>query len=121
MLSGIGGLRLHEKSGRVLAKVVELLEFLRSLGARFAAELLKAGSSPETDREIDRLLRALNTCLDEAPLTQEEKLVALYVMLTQLLADIEDENERRRYVDNYRNLLRWDLVEATVKAFRKYV
>ena len=120
MLSGIGGLRLHEKSGRVLAEVVELLEFLRSLGAGFAAELLKAGSSPETDREIDKLLRALNTCLDEALLTQEEN-VALYVMLTQLLADIEDENERRRYVDNYRNLLRWDLVEATVKAFRKYV
>jgi len=85
----------------------------------FASELLEADRNPEADPEIERLYRALNTCLDEAPVSDWEKVVVIYSMLIKTLAEIDDEKERERYARNCRDLLRWGELEAAVKAFKE--
>jgi uncharacterized membrane protein YccC len=100
---------------RIMTELIDLTAFRRALRDRFAAEIVDGDRNPETDREIDRLLAALNTSLDNAPLAEEEKLLALYVRLVQSLAEIEDGSERKRYVNRMRDLLRWDVVEAAIE------
>jgi len=85
----------------------------------FTSELLEADRNPEADPEIERLYRALNTCLDEAPVSDWEKVVVIYSMLIKTLAEIDDEKERERYARNCRDLLRWGELEAAVKAFKE--
>jgi hypothetical protein len=88
------------------------------LRVRFAREMIDNDRNPEADVETDRLLASLNALLAESPLAEEEKIVALYTRLIQSLAEIEDENERKRYVDRMHDLLRWEVVEAAVQAFK---
>jgi hypothetical protein len=101
-----------------MAEIVDLPNFRKMLRARFATEMVDNDTNPEADVETDRLLASLNALLAESPLAEEEKIVALYTRLIQSLAEIEDENERRRYVDKMRDLLRWEVVEAAVQAFK---
>ena len=102
-----------------MAEIVDLPNFLRLMRERLTSELLEADRNPEADSEIERLYRALNTCLDEAPVFDAEKVVVIFSTLIKTLAEIDDEGERERSARNCRDNLRWGGVEAAVKAFEQ--
>jgi hypothetical protein len=60
-----------------MTAIVDLPAFRKALRAKFAREIFDNDRNPEFDRETDRLLASLNAQLDETPLAEEEKLVAL--------------------------------------------
>ena len=98
-----------------MAQIIDLAEGHRKLREEIAAEILHADRHPERDPEADRLLNSLGEVLTTAPVSEEEKLVALYTKLIDGLASIESESERKAFADKFAGGLR-HYVEAAVDA-----
>jgi hypothetical protein len=102
---------------KVMAEIYKLTKFRKVLREQLAADIINASRNPDTDAEVDRLLEGLHKELERAVLSREEIILALYMLLVQTLADTDD-NERQSLARQMRDLLRHDLVEAAVDAFR---
>lgn len=102
-----------------MAEIVTMAEWLKKMREQLAHEIIDADRNPESDIEADRLLASLSIALDEAPLAEEEKLLALYTKLIEGLASIDSEGERKRYADQFAKHLRLKVVEAARSAFEK--
>ena len=104
-----------------MAEIVRLIEHRKRIRADLTAEILNHDRHPAPDDvETDRLIRTLNTLMTETPMAGEEKVVAVWTTLVELLAAIEDEKERNLYTRKIAALLNQDIVEAARAAFAKF-
>ena len=55
--------------------------------------------------ETDTLIATLNTLIRDTPMADEEKLVVVWTKLVELLAAIDDEAQRKLYVNRITTLL----------------
>ena len=76
--------------------------------------------NPVPELETDRLIATLNTLIRDTPMADEEKLVVVWTKLVELLAAIDDEAQRKLYVNRITTLLNQDIVEAARAAFARF-
>ena len=66
------------------------------------------------------MIATLNTLIRDTPMADEEKLIVVWTKLVELLAAIDDEAQRKLYVNRITTLLNKDIVEAARAAFAKF-
>jgi hypothetical protein len=103
-----------------MTKVVSLAEWRKRTRETFTEEILYRDRNPVPEAETDRLIDTLNQLIRETPMSDEEKLVVVWTKLVELLAAIDDEAQRKSYVNRIATLLNQDIVEAARDAFAKF-
>ena len=104
-----------------MVKIVSLADHRKRIRDDFVTEILHHDRHPAPDDvETNRLIRTLNTLMAETPLAGEEKVVAVWTTLVELLAAIDDDKERSFYTRKISALLNQDIVEAARAAFAKF-
>ena len=95
-----------------MVEIVNLAEWRRRTREEFTEEILHHDRNPVPGDETDRLIATLNTLIHDTPMADEEKLVVVWTKLVELLAAIDDETQRKLYVNRITALLNKDIVEA---------
>jgi hypothetical protein len=103
-----------------MVEIVNLAEWRKRTREDFTEEILHQDRNPFPELETDRLIATLNTLIRDTPMADEEKLVVVWTKLVELLAAIDDETQRNRYVKRITTLLNKDIVEAARAAFAKF-
>ena len=104
-----------------MVEIVRLVEHRKRIRDDLTVEILNHDRHPAPDDiETDRLIRTLNALMAETPMAGEEKVVAVWTTLVELLAAIDDEKERNLYTRKIAALLNQDIVEAARTAFAKF-
>jgi hypothetical protein len=94
-----------------MAKIIDMAHARRKIRDQMAEEM-RHGDNDEADVEADKLLLSFANALDEAPLTQEEKLLVLYMKLIETLMSLDDDRDRNRYAQIFEKHLRDNIIEA---------
>ena len=100
-----------------MVEIVSLAEWRKRTREELTEEIQHHDRNPVPELETDRLIATLNTLIRDTPMADEEKLVVVWTKLVELLAAIDDEAQRKLYVNRITTLLNQDIVEAARPAF----
>jgi hypothetical protein len=103
-----------------VGKIVDISEWRNGVRDQLTAEILHYDKYPEDDVETDRMYASLNRLYDKTPISDVEKVVVAWTKLVQQLAAIDDDAERKLYVQRIAKLLNQDIVEAAREAFTEF-
>src|SRR5262245_28203228 len=95
--------------GGVMAKIIDMAEARRRIRDQMAKGIRQGDKDADIDVEADKLLLSFAKSLDEAPLAQHEKLLALYMKLIETLTSLDDERDRNRYAKIFEKHLRQNM------------
>jgi hypothetical protein len=109
-----------ERERQGMVEIVNLAEWRKRTREEFTEEILHHDRNAVPDDETDRLIATLNTLIHDTPMAHEEKLVVVWTKLVELLAAIDDEAQRKLYVNRITTLLNKDIVEAARAAFSQF-
>ena len=68
-----------------MAKIVDMAEARRKIRDQMTKGIRQGDKDADTDVETDKLLLSFAKSLDDAPLSQQEKLLALYMKLIEIV------------------------------------
>src|SRR5687768_9795813 len=103
-----------------MVEIVNLAEWRKRTREGLTEEILHHDRNPVPEVETDRLIATLNALIRDTPMADEEKLVVVWTKLVELLAAIDNEAQRKLYVNRITTLLNQDIVEAGRAAFAKF-
>jgi hypothetical protein len=92
-----------------MAKIIDMAEARRKIRAQMAEGKRQDDKDADINVEADKLLLSFAKSLDEAPLAQKEKLLALYMKLIETLTSLDDERDRNRYAKIFEKHLRQNI------------
>jgi hypothetical protein len=103
-----------------MVEIINIAEWRKRAREELTEEILQHDRNATPNDETDRLIETLNRLILDTPMSAEEKLVVVWTKLVELLASIDDEARRRRYVKRITKLLNSDIVETSRAAFAKF-
>ena len=95
-----------------MANIIDMADARIKIRDQMADQIRHADKDADANVEADKLLVSFAKALEEAPLAQEEKLLALYMKLIETLMSLADERDRNRYAQIFEKHLRENIVEA---------
>jgi hypothetical protein len=103
-----------------MVEIINIAEWRKRAREELTEEILQHDRNATPNDETDRLIETLNRLILDTPMSAEEKLVVVWTKLVELLASIDDEARRKRYVKRITKLLNSDIVETSRAAFAKF-
>ena len=102
-----------------MAKIVDMAEARRKIRDQMTKGIRQGDKDADTDVEADNLLLSFAKSLDDAPLSQQEKLLALYVKLIETLTALDDERDRSRYAEIFEKHLRKNMRSGSYRKHQR--
>jgi hypothetical protein len=104
-----------------MAKIVDMAEARRKIRDQMTKGIRQGDKHADTDVEVDNLLLSFAKSLDEAPLTQQEKILALYMKLVEALTSLDDERDRNHYAKIFEKHLRQNMRSGSYRKHQREV